>query len=395
MSIVEIINTILITGVIYGFTFNAIIFLNKKRKGKPILFLNLLVLFISLNNLQAWLIEQGHIFPYIYLKHLRVPWYFLCAPLFLVFLVHYLKIHKKVQSFLYTSILIFIGLILLRLSLIIYSQVKNYNDFDTGAFIDDYNSLEEKVGFIYALFILIYAVVMFTKKKKALEYVLKYDDLKWIKHFLNLFGIIIIIWVITMYLEDSQDSDFSTPRIRYSLRLITSFMIYWVGIKGLFRYRTMEDRIVLRENIQGEIPSNNIGDRELNFINIAVDEQVKEKSEKQLNFFTKINSYVIDHKKFLDPYLSLESLAKELKVSSGYLSLLINTYSGKNFSDYINEFRIDQVKKLIIDNEYVNYTIESIGLESGFNSKSTFYSAFKKFTGQSPRQFRRQSIKQN
>jgi len=198
-----------------------------------------------------------------------------------------------------------------------------------------------------------------------------------------------------MYLEDSQDSDFSTPRIRYSLRLITSFMIYWVGIKGLFRYRTMEDRIVLRENIQGEIPSNNIGDRELNFINIAVDEQLKEKSEKQLNFFTKINSYVIDHKKFLDPYLSLESLAKELKVCSGYLSLLINTYSGKNFSDYINEFRIDQVKKLIIDNEYVNYTIESIGLESGFNSKSTFYSAFKKFTGQSPRQFRRQSIKQN
>ena len=172
-------------------------------------------------------------------------------------------------------------------------------------------------------------------------------------------------------------------------------MIYWVGFKGLFRYRTMEDRIVLRENIHREIPSQNIGDRELNFINNAIDEQVKEKSEKQLNFFTKINSYVIEQKKFLDPYLSLESLAKELKVSSGYLSLLINTYSVKNFSDYINEFRIDQVKKLIINNEYVNYTIESIGLESGFNSKSTFYTAFKKFTGQSPRQFRRQSVKQN
>ena len=205
MSNVEIFNTILITGVIYGFTFNAIIFLNKKRKGKPILFLNLLVLFISLNNLQAWLIDAGYIFPYVYLKYLRIPWYFLCAPLFLVFLVYYLKIHKKVQSFLYTSVFIFIGLILLRLSLIIYTQVNNFSEELTRTFINNYNSFEEKGGFIYALFILIYAVVMFTKKKKALEYVLKYDDLKWIKHFLNLFGIIVIIWVIAIYKEDSQD----------------------------------------------------------------------------------------------------------------------------------------------------------------------------------------------
>jgi AraC-like DNA-binding protein len=390
MSTVEIFNTILITGVIYGFTFNAIIFLNKKRKGRPILFLNLLVLFISLNNLQAWLIDQE----YIFLKYLRIPWYFLCAPLFLVFLVHYLKIHKKVQSFLYTSVFIFIGLILLRLSLILYTQVNNFSEFDTGTYIDNYSNNEEIGGFIYALFILFYAVVMFTKKKKALEFVLKYDDLRWIKHFLNLFGIILIIWVIAM-IQDFQDGAFSTPRIYFPLRLITSVMIYWVGIKGLFRYRTMEDRIVLRENIHREIPSQNIGERESNIISNAIDEHVQEKSEKQLNNFTKINSYVINQKKFLDPYLSLESLAKELKISGGYLSLLINTYSVKNFSDYINGFRIDQVTKLIIDSEYVNYTIESIGLESGFNSKSTFYSAFKKFTGQSPRQFRRQSVKQN
>ncbi len=394
MSIDQIINTILITGVIYGFTFNAIIFLNKKRKGKPILFLNLIVLFLSLNNLQAWLIEEGYIFSYVYLKHLRVPWYFLVATLFFVFLVHYLKIHKKVQSFLYVTIFIFIGLILLRLSLILYTQVNNFSEIDTRSLIDKYSSIEEIGGFIYTLFIFIYAVVMFTKNKKGLEFVLKYDDLKWIKHFLNLAGIIIIIWVIAIY-QDFQNDGFSTPRIYFSLRMSSSVLIYWVGFKGLFRYRIMEDRIVLRENIHREIPSKNIGDKEFNFINNAIDEQVKEKSEKQLNFFTRINSYVIEQKKFLDPYLSLESLAKELKVSSGYLSLLINTYSVKNFSDYINEFRIDQVKKLIINNEYVNYTIESIGLESGFNSKSTFYTAFKKFTGQSPRQFKQQSVKQN
>jgi AraC-like DNA-binding protein len=84
-----------------------------------------------------------------------------------------------------------------------------------------------------------------------------------------------------------------------------------------------------------------------------------------------------------------------LNISNGHLSFLINTYSKKNFSDYINGFRIDQVKNLIIDNEYVNYTIESIGLESGFNSKSTFYSAFKKFTDLSPKQFKQQFVNPN
>jgi len=391
MSTVEIFNTILITGVIYGFTFNAIILLSKKRKGKPILFLNLIVLFISLNNLQAWRIGEGYIFSYVYLKHLRVPWYFLCAPLFLVFLVHYLKIHKKVQSFLYTSIFIFIGLILLRLSLILYTQVNNFSEIDTRSLIDKYSSIEEIGGFIYTLLILIYAVVMFTKKKKALEFVLKYDDLKWIKHFLNLFGIIIIIWVIAM-IRDFQDSAFSTPRRYYPLRLITSVMIYWVGFKGLFRYRTTEDRIVLRENIYKEKLSKNIEDLELNISNLDIDEPVKEKSEKQLIIFTKINSFVKDQKKYLDPYLSLESLANDLKISIGHLSFLINNYSEKHFTDYINEFRVDQVKKLILNVEYVNYTIESIGLESGFNSKSTFYTAFKKFTDLSPSQFKKQFV---
>jgi AraC-like DNA-binding protein len=90
--------------------------------------------------------------------------------------------------------------------------------------------------------------------------------------------------------------------------------------------------------------------------------------------------------------LSLESLANDLKISNGHLSFLVNTYSKKHFSDYINEFRVDQVKKLIVDKEFINYTIESIGLESGFNSKSTFYSAFKKFTDLSPLQFKRQFV---
>ncbi len=393
MSIDQIFNTILITGVIYGFIFNAIIFLSRKRKGKSIFFLNLVVLFITLNNLQALLIDLGFSSTIVYIKHLKVPWYFLCMPLFYVFLVHYSKIDKKVKSFLFATIYVFIGMILLRLSFIIYTQVNNFNDLDTQDLMVKYSILEERGSFIYTFFILIFAVTMFIKNKKWFEYVLKYDDLKWIKHFLIFAGIVVILWVVALY-RSSQDGSFNAPHIYYPVRLSTTILLYWIGIKGLFRYRTMEDRIDLREKFYKEIKTKNIGELNLNISNDMIEEEAKGKSEKQQNLFNKVNSNVMDQKKYLDPYISLESLADDLKISNGHLSFLINTYSEKNFSDYINGFRIDQVKKLIIDNEYVNYTIESIGLESGFNSKSTFYSAFKKFTGQSPRKFKQQFVKQ-
>ena len=105
--IVQIFNTILITGVVYGIIFSTVIFLSKKRKGKPLLFLSFTVLFISLNNLQAWMIDMGYTSTNIYIAHMRVPWYFLCMPIFYVFLVYYSKIQKKVHSFLYTSLGIF------------------------------------------------------------------------------------------------------------------------------------------------------------------------------------------------------------------------------------------------------------------------------------------------
>jgi AraC-like DNA-binding protein len=150
----------------------------------------------------------------------------------------------------------------------------------------------------------------------------------------------------------------------------------------------MEDRIVLRENINKGISTKKIKTLNVDLLDIPFDNSHEVRSEKQQQLFDDIQSFVMDHKKFTDPYLSLESLADELNMSKGHLSFLVNTYSGQNFSDYINAFRVDQVKKWILDHDFVNYTIESIGLESGFNSKSTFYSAFKKFTDLTPSQFR-------
>ena len=128
----------------------------------------------------------------------------------------------------------------------------------------------------------------------------------------------------------------------------------------------------------------------MKLFNDSIETISNNQSEKQKKLFKKINKYILEQKKYLDPYISLESLSEELNMSSGHLSNLINNNSKRHFSDYINDLRVKQVKKIIKDEEYANYTMVAIGLESGFNSKSTFYSAFKKFTNLSPTQFRKQ-----
>jgi AraC-like DNA-binding protein len=75
-------------------------------------------------------------------------------------------------------------------------------------------------------------------------------------------------------------------------------------------------------------------------------------------------------------------------MSRNQLSELINSRMGCNFYDFVNKYRIEDVKQLMVDPKYKNFTILAIALEAGFPSKSTFNSIFKKFTGLTPSEYK-------
>ncbi|HNX60215.1 MAG TPA: helix-turn-helix domain-containing protein [Spirochaetota bacterium] len=89
---------------------------------------------------------------------------------------------------------------------------------------------------------------------------------------------------------------------------------------------------------------------------------------------------------YLDPLLSLNTLARRMNISSKELSQIINECCDMNFSDFVNSFRVREVIRLI-ETGTENRTILDISLDAGFNSKSTFNHAFKKHTGKSPRDY--------
>jgi AraC-like DNA-binding protein len=96
---------------------------------------------------------------------------------------------------------------------------------------------------------------------------------------------------------------------------------------------------------------------------------------------------IVEKELFLNPNFSLEEAAKELKVTKHILSQYVNEILGKSFSSLIKEYRVEKAKELLETEK--NYTIESLGYDSGFNSKSTFFTAFKKITGLTPAEYQK------
>ncbi len=101
----------------------------------------------------------------------------------------------------------------------------------------------------------------------------------------------------------------------------------------------------------------------------------------------RIESIVMKDAYFLSPEISLKKLSEHLEVNSNIVSKTINSELNLNFNDYINQKRVDVAQERLLSEDFAHLTVEAIGNSVGFNSKSAFYTAFKKFVGTSPSAF--------
>jgi tetratricopeptide (TPR) repeat protein len=109
-----------------------------------------------------------------------------------------------------------------------------------------------------------------------------------------------------------------------------------------------------------------------------------EKKEELINCLLDL----IDKEKiYLDSNLTIDIMSDKLDTNKTYLSQTINATFNKNFSNFINEYRVKDARKILISEEAKRYTIEGIAKKVGFNSRTTFLTAFKKYTGLAPAHF--------
>ncbi|MCR9290324.1 helix-turn-helix domain-containing protein [Saprospiraceae bacterium] len=106
-----------------------------------------------------------------------------------------------------------------------------------------------------------------------------------------------------------------------------------------------------------------------------------------------LNVLMIEEKPYLDPNLSLRELAKTMKIPPNHLSQLLNEGFDKNFSEYINTYRLETFKSKAADPGHQHLTILALAYDSGFNSKTVFNTFFKKVMGKTPKAYWKEVVK--
>lgn len=101
----------------------------------------------------------------------------------------------------------------------------------------------------------------------------------------------------------------------------------------------------------------------------------------------RLTEYMEKEKPYLEPELSLPDLARILDVPRNQLSGVINQIHNKNFYEFVNQYRIDEVKHLLTDPNNINYKLISLAYDAGFNSKASFNRIFKQMTNMTPSQY--------
>ena len=92
---------------------------------------------------------------------------------------------------------------------------------------------------------------------------------------------------------------------------------------------------------------------------------------------------------YLNPSISLYLMADAMRIPAYRLSYAMTYHFGKNYNEIINSYRIEHAKNLLLSPSFAFYSVVGIGNESGFGNKTTFYNAFRKFTGTTPAEFRK------
>lgn len=113
---------------------------------------------------------------------------------------------------------------------------------------------------------------------------------------------------------------------------------------------------------------------------------LKEKDAER--FLEKLIAYMEREKPYLNGDLTIHDVAEKIKIPRHYITQIINEKLNKNFYTFINEYRINEIKKMISSKEFDHLTLIAIAYDSGFNSKSAFHSAFKSITKMTPLEYK-------
>ena len=190
-------------------------------------------------------------------------------------------------------------------------------------------------------------------------------SLSWLR---VLLGGFFVLWIIALFVEFNGGRDHSMN----SFWLLVSLLMYLIGYMGL---RQPE---IFSPGYLKDMPNRNRKKYEGSTLT----------QDMATQYLNRLIHFMETQKPFRKD-LTLYHLAKQLSISPHHLSQIINEKLHQNFFEFVNSYRVEEVKRLIADPQTKHFNITTLGLDAGFQSISAFHSTFKKYTGMTPTQFKR------
>ena len=272
----------------------------------------------------------------------------------------------------------------------------------------DFDSWYQYAGFISMLFYFLLSLRYYRIYRKMIIQVISYADIvlfQWVQKFLIAFLCMLLLRLIFfagMQIPAFKRLAYTGPWWEYFSFAIVFYYIAITGysnsieVKISFKINLLQDKkaTLLLPPVSYNENNNFIDEAEL--IEIDIEESKKENINNSPLFTNewrpKILQLIHTEKIYEDAELSLTQMAKQLQTNASILSKAINQGFDMCFNDFINQYRIEAVKEKLIAGEQKTQTLLGIAYDCGFNSKATFNRAFKKATGQSPKDWIKQQI---
>jgi AraC-like DNA-binding protein len=225
-------------------------------------------------------------------------------------------------------------------------------------------------------------------------------DLSWIR-------VLAVLFVFFYVLLDLYHFLILPQRFLYrvNINLLLMGLNFAIGFYGIFRASVVHvlkkelpkgvadpsvmDALPMEQEADLPIPSETPSNES---VETALDAKTKYrksalKSDQITSLIGRLEIYISENEPYVNPLLTLDELSAALETNSKYLSQAINEHYGMNFYTLINELRINKAKAMLAAADHKTFSMSGIAQSSGFNSKSAFNAAFKKFTGMTPTQF--------
>ncbi|UII78604.1 AraC family transcriptional regulator [Flagellimonas sp. CMM7] len=378
----NIISLIDILGVVQGLLFGIMLLFMHSKKNKPTLFLGLFILLFSLEPIPNVLEDMGVLLQYPILELPPIHFHFLAYPLFYIYIQKISVFNEKKLSYwtLIPGVVETIGgLIIFLLPIATKLQLKE-SSFALVYFV---------LGLCYSIFIGILTIRWIMLHQKEVDNQFSetvHKNLNWSKLFV--FGSIFfqILFLIHLFIDNHT--------LYFFVTLVNVILIYWVSFKGITQenivslYLFFHNKIGGYHNAESENKTIEISNPPLE---LPAVEKVKTPfmtAEEMKEVIEMVTRKIKRNESFLKSNLTIVDIAEETNIHPKRISHALNNQLGVNFNGFINKFRVNKAKALLVDEKSKNLSIEGIGMEVGFNTKATFYAAFKKYEGCTPAKYR-------